>query len=115
MPKQGQTRRPYYSTNPWQCRHGKETSEITAYVEASGKWETVLTVHPTSGASAEVMARYLVAIMNDVPNLKRTLNFALDTIKVIHADGGKLTFSSEQDAERLATELEQISYKLFGT
>ena len=57
--------RRFYAAHPWQCQHHPDRSEIKAYIEASGEWETILTVHATSGASAEELATYVASIVNE--------------------------------------------------
>jgi hypothetical protein len=91
----------FYSIQSWECRHDKDRSEIKAYVEASGTWETILTVHPTSGASAETMAAYITAIINQQQRKQDLLQDAMDALELVMNDG--LTFSSEQAADRVVT------------
>lgn len=110
MPKQNQPvelpkkQRAYYSVHPWQCRHNKESSEIQAYVEASGQWEIVAIVNPTSGASPETMASYLCNLNNESQERQRLLLHAMEALQTC-LDESKLTYSAEQAAERVVTRI----------
>jgi len=111
MPKQklkrpaAQTRK-FYTVHPWQCRHLKDRSEITAYVEASGEWETILTVHPTSGASAEVVAAYVAALVNEHQSKADLLQEAMKALELC-LEEAQLTFTSEQAADRVVTRIKE--------
>jgi hypothetical protein len=95
--KAGSTPRRYYRLVPWQCRNHSDRSELTAYVEASGKWETVAVVPPTSGASAEALANYILALVNNsLPN-SDLLRDAMSALEAVMKDG--LTFTTEQEAD----------------
>jgi predicted membrane chloride channel (bestrophin family) len=100
--KQATKSREFYGLHPWQCRHHKDCSEITAYVEASG-WEKVLTVHPTSGASAEAVAQFLCDLVNDNRKNKSLLHDAMAALEQVLNDG--LNFSTEQAADRVVTRI----------
>ena len=56
--------RSFYGLVPWRCNHHADRSEIVAYVEASGRWETVAVIPPTSGASAEALATFIARVVN---------------------------------------------------
>jgi hypothetical protein len=96
--------RQFYTAHPWQCEHHQDRSDITAYVEASGEWETVLTVHPTSGASAEALATHVAAIVNEHQDGVDLLQDALSALELCFEEG-KLTFTSEQEADRVITRI----------
>jgi hypothetical protein len=95
--------RQFYAAHPWECRHLEDRSALTAYVEASGEWETILTVHPTSGASAEVVAAYVAAIINEHQSKADLLQEAMKALQFIMEDG--LTFTTEQAADRVVTRI----------
>jgi hypothetical protein len=97
--------RSYYTVQPWECRHDNNRSEIIAYVEASGKWETVLTVHPTLGASTEVLATYICHLINQHQLKENALQEAMSALELVMNDG--LTFSSEQAVERAFNNLKR--------
>jgi hypothetical protein len=99
-----QQSRQFYALHPWQCRHHNDQSEITAYVEASGEWEAVLTVHPTSGASAEALATYVAAIMNEHQGKADLLHEAMTALELC-LEEDHLTFTSEQAADRVITRI----------
>ena len=96
--------RKFYTSHPWQCRHLKDRSEITAYVEASGEWETILTVHPTSGDSAEVVAAYVAALINEHLGKADLLQEAMKALELC-LEEARLTFASEQAADRVITRI----------
>jgi hypothetical protein len=96
--------RKFYTAHPWECRHHDDRSEIAAYVEASGEWETVLTVQPTSGASAEVVAAYIAAIVNEHQSKADLLQEALTALELC-LEEDRLTFASEQAADRVITRI----------
>ncbi|SHK84257.1 hypothetical protein SAMN05444159_4334 [Bradyrhizobium lablabi] len=96
-PKQS---RQFYAAHPWECRHHEAHSDIAAYVEASGEWEMILTVHPTSGASAEVVAAYIAAIINEHQSKADLLQEAMTALELC-LEEDRLTFTSEQAADRV--------------
>ena len=96
--------RQFYAAHPWQCHHKKTRSDIQAYVEASGQWETILTVHPTSGASAESLANYVAGIMNEHQSKADLLHDAMMALELC-LEEDRLTFSSEQAADRAVTRI----------
>jgi hypothetical protein len=109
MPKQKPKKtatqpRKFYTAHPWQCRHLKDRSAITAYVEASGEWETILTVHPTSGVSAEVVAGYVAALINEHQSKADLLQEAMTALELC-LEEPRLTFTSEQAADRVITRI----------
>jgi hypothetical protein len=110
MPKSTKSKRPakqsrqFYVAHPWQCRHEKDRSDITAYVEASGEWETILTVQPTSGVSAEALATYVAAIMNEHQGKADLLQEAMTALELC-IEEDHLTFTSEQAADRVITRI----------
>ena len=96
----------FYSAHPWQCRHFNDQSEILAYVEASGAWEAIATVNPTSGFSAENIAGFICTLINDNQNGKSLLLEAMNVLQ--HClDEERLTFSSEQEADRVVTRIRE--------
>jgi hypothetical protein len=100
--------RQFYTAHPWQCRHHQDRSEVTAYVEASGEWETVLTIHPTSGASAEVLANYVAAIVHEHQAKADLLQEAMTALELC-LEEDRLTFKSEQAADRVVTRIKASS------
>lgn len=96
--------RQFYTAHPWQCRHHQDRSEIAAYVEASGEWETILTIHPTSGASAEVLANYVAAIVHEHQAKADLLQEAMTALELC-LEEDRLTFTSEQAADRIVTRI----------
>jgi hypothetical protein len=92
--------RQFYAAHPWECRHHEDRSEIVAYVEASGEWETILTVHPTSGASAEVVAAYVAVIINEHQAKADLLQEAMTALELC-LEEDHLTFTSEQAANHV--------------
>jgi hypothetical protein len=96
--------RQFYAAHPWQLRHKKTRTDVEAYVEASGKWETVLTVYPTSGASAETLVNYVASILNEHQSKVDLLHEAMMALEQC-LEGEHLTFTSEQAADRAITRI----------
>jgi predicted protein tyrosine phosphatase len=96
--------RQFYTAHPWQCQHHQGRSQITAYIEASGEWEATLTVHPTSGASAETLAAYVAAIINEHQGKADLLHEAMKALELC-LEEDRLTFTSEQAADRVITRI----------
>jgi hypothetical protein len=86
----------FYFIHPWQSQHHAECSEITAYTE-KGSWEKVLTVHPTSDATAENMAIFVLDLINDNQRNRNLLFEAMHALEAVLEDGG-LNYTNEQDA-----------------
>lgn len=110
MPKKNQPmetprkQRNYYSVHPWQCRHNKGNSEIQAYVEASGEWETVAIVNPTSGVSTECLANYICNLINKDREHNILLIDAMNTLELFLTEEQR-TFTSEQAAESIVARI----------
>jgi hypothetical protein len=96
-PAQADKTRCYYMVQPWEYRNSGDQTEIMAYVEASGAWEVVAVVQPTSGASAEALAAYITAIVNQQQRRQDLLQDAMHALELVMEDG--LNFSSEQAVE----------------
>jgi hypothetical protein len=96
----------FYSIHPWESRHHENYSEIVAYVEASGEWETVLDIRPTSGVSHETMAASILSLIHEHQEKRNTLHDAMEALELVMNDG--LTYSSEQAAERAVTNIKKI-------
>ena len=99
--------RDFYSRSPWRCSPQKGGCEILAYVEASGAWETVIDVRPTSGTSAEAVGIYVTAIINQYQNEQNLLHQATKALETCLKEG--ITFSSEQDAEHVIARIKSIT------
>ena len=89
--------RTYYALHPWQVKQESDQAEVHAYVEASGAWEKIATIHPTPGASADTLAAYIIGIVNAHHQSHDLLNAALNALEAIVDEG--LTYSTEQDAD----------------
>jgi hypothetical protein len=96
--------RQFYRVEPWRCRHYKNRSEISAYVEASGQAEIVAVVLPSSGASAEALAEFIAELVNDNQKNIDMLPDALAAIELV-LEEGRLTFTSEQAADVVAARI----------
>jgi hypothetical protein len=96
----------FYSLHPWRCDHHADRSEITAYVEASGHWETVAVVPPTSGASAEAVAAFIVRLINAAQQNRDILRDAMEALEAVMNDG--LNFTTEQTAEHVIISIKQV-------
>ena len=95
--------RSYYAAHPWECHHSKDNSVIVAYVEASGNWENIATIHPTPGHSAETIATFICGLVNEHQKNRNLLHDAMEALEMVISDG--LTFSSEQVADRVVTRI----------
>jgi hypothetical protein len=107
MPKTEPIARQLYSAQPWQSRHHEDYSEIVAYVEATGTWETIARVERTAGASAETAAAFIAHAINTGQQSRSVLRDAMDALQLC-LEEDHLTFSSEQAAERSVTNLKKI-------
>ena len=95
-----------YSLHPWRCTHHSNHSEIVAYVEASGQWETVLTVNPTSETSAKTMANFIMHLVNSYRQNDALLRDAMAALEAVVNDG--LNFTTEQTAEHVITHIKNV-------
>lgn len=94
-----------YSSRPWQCEPCSGGYEISAFVEASGKWEAVATVKKTSRVSAAVLARHIVDRVNAGQNGDDLLEGALAALEAVGSEG--LTFSTEHDVDVMIRRIKQ--------
>lgn len=83
----------------WRCHHHPDRSEIAGYVEASGKWERVAVVSPTTGTSAKDVAEFIVRTINAGQKNQDLLRDATRAVEAMIEEG--LNFSTEQDAEAI--------------
>jgi predicted transcriptional regulator len=93
----------FYSLHPWRCQHHGERSEIAAYVEASGTWETVAIIPQTSGATSEALAEFIARAVNQSQQCENLHQAAIRALESVIEEG--LTFTSEQEAERVIERL----------
>jgi hypothetical protein len=98
--------RSFYGLVPWRCNHHADRSEIVAYVEASGRWETVAVIPPTSGASAEALATFIARVVNATQQNKDLLRNAMEALEAVVNDG--LNFTTEQAAEHVINDIKQV-------
>jgi len=96
----------YYALAPWKCRHHADRSEITAYVEASGKWETVAVIPQTSGTSPEALATFIIRVVNATQQNKDLLRDAMEALEAVMKEG--LNYSTEQAAEHVISDIKQV-------
>jgi hypothetical protein len=96
--------RQFYRVEPWRCRHYQNRSEISAHVEASGQSEGVAIALPSSGASAEALGCFIVDLVNDNQRNEDVLLDALSVLELL-LEEGRLTFTSEQAAEAVASRI----------
>jgi hypothetical protein len=98
----------YYGLHPWRWQACGDRCELVAYVEASGTWETVATILPTSGASSESLATFIVGVINDVREDNDAVQGAFRALEAVMKDG--LTFSIEQEAASAVERLRQRGF-----
>lgn len=92
-------------SRPWQCEPCTGGYEISAFAEASGKWETVAVVKKTSKASAAALARHIVDRVNAGQNGGDMLAGALAALEAVGSEG--LTFSTEHDVDIMIRRIKQ--------
>jgi hypothetical protein len=69
------------ATTPWSCTNFGQNSEIDAYVEETGTWETVAETHSVGGAiDAEDVASFIVEKINLNQEMHSVLNQALASL-----------------------------------
>jgi hemerythrin-like domain-containing protein len=96
--------RSFYALHPWECHHLKDHSVIVAYVEASGNWENIATIHATSGNGAETIAQFICGLVNEHQKNRSLLQEAMEALQLCLEDD-HLTFSSEQAADHAVTRI----------
>ena len=97
--------RTFYGLQPWRYVHHADRSEIRAYAEVGGAWETVATVHPTAGASAEFLAVFVVDCVNDHQHQQHLLHAALAALEAVTKEG--LTYSTEQEIDAVLARMKR--------
>jgi hypothetical protein len=95
------------ASSPWQCEPCTGGYEISAFVEASGKWEAVATVKKTSKVSAAMLARHIVDKVNAGQTGDDLLTGALAALEAVSSEG--LTFSTEHDVDIMIRRIKQHS------
>jgi hypothetical protein len=96
---------PFHSRQRWKCQHGSDRSEILAFAEASGKWESIGVVQSTPCASAKAMAKFLVGLVNDIQINGDLLEAACKTLERIVRLG--LNFSTEEEANEVVARIKK--------
>jgi hypothetical protein len=97
-----------YGSHPWRCQPCEGGCELIAYVDASGQWETVAIVQPTSNATARALAEFIVGLVNEQQRDSDVLQAAFDALDGLLEQG--LTFSTEQDADRVIETLKRRGF-----
>jgi hypothetical protein len=98
----------YHALHPWRWQARGDQCELVAYVEASGKWETVATILRTSSASAESLANFIVGVVNDVREDNDAVHGAFRALESLMNEG--LTFTIEQEAASAVERLRQRGF-----
>jgi hypothetical protein len=62
--KASTTKCPVHFTTPWSCTNFGSESEIEAYVEVTGSWETIANVHSVGDLDAEDIADFIIQSVN---------------------------------------------------
>lgn len=75
----------------------------TAWVEASGAWEKVATIHATTGATPVALSEHIMTIINASHGGQDLLNEALAALEAILDEG--LTYSTEQEADLIVARI----------
>jgi hypothetical protein len=92
-----------YATQPWKVEVKTKDAVVEAYVEVNGAWETVAIVLPSSGASAETMARFIVGLVNDEQKQAPLLEDALAVLESVNRE--TLTLTTGQAVKHVIDEL----------
>jgi hypothetical protein len=100
--------RAYYGSQPWRCQSTKDGCELSAYVDASGQWEPIAFVQPTSDADARALGEFIVSLVNERQRDGDLLQAAFDALGGVLEQG--LTFSTEQDADRVVETLKRRGF-----
>jgi hypothetical protein len=108
MPKRtkGKAQHPDCSLQHWRCQHLPGYSEITAYAEASQKWELVAVVSPASGVSANEVAEFIIRALNESQRDHDLLRAAMLALEGVMEEG--LTYSTEQDADVVVQRIKRV-------
>lgn len=70
------------ATMSWACTNFGQTSEIDAYVEETGSWETVAEAHAVEGIiDAEDIASFIVRSVNQAQEMQASLKQALVSLE----------------------------------
>jgi hypothetical protein len=100
--------RAYYDSQPWRCQPTKDGCELIAYVGASGQWETVAVIQPTSAMEAKALGDFIVSLVNERQQDGDVLQAAFDALGGVLQEG--LNFSTEQDADRVVAALKKRGF-----
>jgi hypothetical protein len=95
-----------YSRHPWKCDHRSGKSELAAFVETSGSWETVAIIQPTSDTSAQTLADFMEGLINNRQQYGAVLDAAREALEEIINTG--LNFSTEEEAEEVIARIEKL-------
>ncbi len=81
----------------WRYETRGDPCAIMASAKESNAWEMVALTFPTSSASAEETARFIVGLLNDAQSEDSAAKAALRALEAVIEEG--LTWSTEQEAE----------------
>lgn len=97
------------ATMPWACTNFGNTSEIDAYVEQTGKWETIAETHSVGDIlDAEDIASFIVSSANSVQEMHVVLKQALVSLEACVACKG-VEQKVRQSAEKAINNIKKIS------
>jgi hypothetical protein len=96
----------HYRSRPWRCIQSGDECALSAFVEASGEWETVAIVQPTSGADAKSLANFILRVVNDWNEHDDLFQAASEALEAVLQEG--LTFSTEQEVESMVERLKRL-------
>ena len=105
-PSKPRSQKSFYSIHPWQSVHQKDGFALRAYVEASGEWETIMTIHSSSGCTAETMAEFVLNLINDNQRHQNILFEAMSALELCLQED-QMTVASEQAADRVITQIKR--------
>lgn len=82
----------------WTCVHHPDRSEIQAYVEGSGDWQTIAEIRTAGFVDAEPTAEYIKRAVNDYEKNKVLIAELVDALRLC-LDCSGLTWEAEHDGE----------------
>jgi hypothetical protein len=96
----------FHSQHPWKCEHHSGRSEILAFAQKSGNWESIAVIQPGSGVSPRRLAEFIAGLVNDCQLNGPLLDHAREALEMLLRAG--LNFSTEQDAEAIIARIKKL-------
>jgi hypothetical protein len=74
---------PEHILKNWSCTHFGDLSEIEAFIEASGKWETIASIYRTDDLDAEDIAAFIIQAIGEYIKTHNPETISSDIKRVI--------------------------------